>query len=147
MYATDALASSWGCPKTKLRRKNKKGDILIVLDEILGTKSREFRRTGSLQVVPVSVPKHSLELLPYILPAMFRWPFGLIFACCRMSSSKLIICFTAFIAIAFAAADEDLSPLVVEDLHQQNFYCFNVYLAFSSNPSFRDFAARIAEEY
>ena len=32
-------------------------------------------------------------------------------------------------------------------LHEQNFCCFNVYLAFSSNPSFRDFAARIAGEY
>ncbi|GJR57609.1 hypothetical protein Tco_1499771 [Tanacetum coccineum] len=44
----------------------------------------------------------------------------LISACCRMSSSKLIICFTAFVAIAFAAADEDLSPLAFKDLHQQN---------------------------
>ncbi|GJV21674.1 hypothetical protein Tco_1370694 [Tanacetum coccineum] len=45
IYETDELASSWGCPKTKIRRKNEKWDILIVSDEILGTQSREFRRT------------------------------------------------------------------------------------------------------
>ncbi|GJX17759.1 hypothetical protein Tco_0218591 [Tanacetum coccineum] len=42
---------------------------------------------------------------------------------------------------------EDLSPLAVEDLHQQKLLLFNVYLAFSSNPSFRDSAAQIAGEY
>ncbi|GJX75480.1 hypothetical protein Tco_0314075 [Tanacetum coccineum] len=54
MYATDALALSWGCLKTKLRRKNEKGDIPTVSDEILGTQSCEFRRTGSLQVTGTS---------------------------------------------------------------------------------------------
>ncbi|GKF24556.1 hypothetical protein Tco_0076878, partial [Tanacetum coccineum] len=48
---------------------------LPVSDEILGTQSCEFRRTGSLQVVSVSVLEHSQELLSYILPAMFWWPF------------------------------------------------------------------------
>ncbi|GJV46183.1 hypothetical protein Tco_1430719 [Tanacetum coccineum] len=52
-----------------------------------------------------------------IIALVMKW---LISACCRMSSSKLIICFTAFVAIAFAAADEDLSPLAFKDLHQQN---------------------------
>ncbi|GJW96064.1 hypothetical protein Tco_0177872, partial [Tanacetum coccineum] len=41
---------------------------------------------------------------------------------------------------------EDLSPLAVEGLHQPNFYCFNVYVVFSSNLSFRDFTARITGE-
>ncbi|GKD75344.1 hypothetical protein Tco_1333626 [Tanacetum coccineum] len=61
---------------------------------------------------------------------------------------KINYLLTAFallsLCFAFTAADEDLSPLAVEDLHQQNFLLFNVYLAFSSNSSFHDFAARIA---
>ncbi|GKC04013.1 hypothetical protein Tco_0995623 [Tanacetum coccineum] len=44
-----------------------------------------------------------------------------------MSSSKFIICFTTIALLpfcfAFAAVDEDLSPLAVKGLHQQNFYC------------------------
>ncbi|GJT27770.1 hypothetical protein Tco_0908045, partial [Tanacetum coccineum] len=44
-------------------------------------------------------------------------------ACCRMSSSKFIICFTTIVLLplyfAFAAVDEDLSPLAVRGLHQQ----------------------------
>ncbi|GJZ96747.1 hypothetical protein Tco_0669081 [Tanacetum coccineum] len=75
-YKTDALVSSWGCPKTKLRRKDEKRDIPLVSDEILGTQSREFGRTSSLRVVPVRLPEHSPERLPEISPAMFRWPFG-----------------------------------------------------------------------
>ncbi|GJV21677.1 hypothetical protein Tco_1370697 [Tanacetum coccineum] len=39
---------------------------LIVSDEILGTQSREFRRTGSLCVVPVRLPEVSPEHLPEI---------------------------------------------------------------------------------
>ncbi|GJT20967.1 cytoplasmic 60S subunit biogenesis factor REI1 homolog 1-like protein [Tanacetum coccineum] len=37
-----------------------------VSDEILGTQSREFSRTGSLCVVPVRLPEVSLEHLPEI---------------------------------------------------------------------------------
>nr|GEX30602.1 hypothetical protein [Tanacetum cinerariifolium] len=40
IYETNALASSWGCPKTKLQREDEKRDIPIV------------KRTGSLCVVP-----------------------------------------------------------------------------------------------
>ncbi|GKA60030.1 hypothetical protein Tco_0759343 [Tanacetum coccineum] len=57
IYETNALALSWGCPKTKLRRKDEQRDIPIVSDEILGTQSREFRRTSSLCVVPVYLPE------------------------------------------------------------------------------------------
>ncbi|GKA15282.1 patatin-like protein 7 [Tanacetum coccineum] len=46
-----------------------------------------------------------------------------------------------------ANKDEDLSMLAVEGLHQPNVYCFNVYVIFLSNPSFRDFAAQIAWGY
>nr|GEW86545.1 hypothetical protein [Tanacetum cinerariifolium] len=78
MYATDALASSYGCPKTKLWCKNEKWDIprveyyCQVSDEILRTPSREFRRTGRFWVVLVSVPEHSAERLPEISPTTFR---------------------------------------------------------------------------
>nr|GEV72701.1 retrovirus-related Pol polyprotein from transposon TNT 1-94 [Tanacetum cinerariifolium] len=72
MYETYALASSWGCPKTKLRRESEKRDISI----LKWTQSREFRRTGSLRVVPVRFPKVLPEHLPKISPSMFRLPFG-----------------------------------------------------------------------
>ncbi|GKE85636.1 hypothetical protein Tco_1559378, partial [Tanacetum coccineum] len=72
-------------------------------------------------------------------------------ACCRMSSSKLVICFTTIallaLCFAFAAADEEFSLLAIEGLHQHNFYIVNIHLIFSSNPSFRDFTARILKEY
>ncbi|GKB04826.1 hypothetical protein Tco_0833021 [Tanacetum coccineum] len=63
IYKTDALASSWGCPKTMLRREDEQRDIpkgvyvkygkVRCLYEILGTQSHEFRRTGGLCVISV----------------------------------------------------------------------------------------------
>nr|GEX91691.1 reverse transcriptase domain-containing protein [Tanacetum cinerariifolium] len=47
-------------------------ESIKVSDEILGTQSREFRRTGSFRVVPVSVPEHSPERLPEISPTIIR---------------------------------------------------------------------------
>ncbi|GJS36700.1 hypothetical protein Tco_0535082 [Tanacetum coccineum] len=43
-------------------------------------------------------------------------------ACCRMSSSKFTTIALLPLCFDFAAVDEDLSPLAVKVLHQQNFY-------------------------
>nr|GEX73021.1 hypothetical protein [Tanacetum cinerariifolium] len=96
IYKTDTVASFWGCPKTKLRRKDEKRDIPMVKckalsselylvycqvsDEILGTQSREFRRTSGLRVVPVRLPEHSPDSLKEISTTMFLWPFGMLCA-------------------------------------------------------------------
>lgn len=48
----------------------------------------------------------------------------------------------------FAVDVEDLFPFAVGCLRQQLFICSNLmFLAFYFNPSFHDFAARIAREY
>nr|GEZ78500.1 hypothetical protein [Tanacetum cinerariifolium] len=51
IYETNALASSWGFPKTKLRHEDEKRDIPIV------------KRTSSLCVVPVHLSEDSPENL------------------------------------------------------------------------------------
>ncbi|GKA88637.1 hypothetical protein Tco_0810401 [Tanacetum coccineum] len=70
IYETNALASSWGCPKTKLRQHEVLSYIYYscqVSDEILGTQSHEFKRTSSLCVVLAYLSEALLENLSEML--------------------------------------------------------------------------------
>ncbi|GKD22857.1 FBD-like protein [Tanacetum coccineum] len=62
MYKTDALASSWGCPKTKLRREDEQKDIPKGVCT-LKTGSRETRNQEACLAVPDSLPE-SLSVIP-----------------------------------------------------------------------------------
>ncbi|GKD21340.1 hypothetical protein Tco_1223043, partial [Tanacetum coccineum] len=63
MYKTDALASSWGCPKTKLRREDEQRDIPKRVCT-LKTGSRETRNQEAWLVVPENLPECLLVILP-----------------------------------------------------------------------------------
>ncbi|GKE32761.1 hypothetical protein Tco_1452083, partial [Tanacetum coccineum] len=62
IYKTDALASFWGCPKTKLRREDEQKDIPKGVC-ILKTGSRETRNQEACLAVPNSLPE-SLSVIP-----------------------------------------------------------------------------------
>ncbi|GJV82847.1 hypothetical protein Tco_1522745 [Tanacetum coccineum] len=90
MYKTNALASSWGCPKTKLRREDEQRDIpkrvastvlalylyygawipglyLVFLSGVrctLKTRSRETRNQEACLAVPENLPERLLVILP-----------------------------------------------------------------------------------
>nr|GEU91095.1 hypothetical protein [Tanacetum cinerariifolium] len=81
MYETDALASSWGCPKTKLLCENEKWDIPIVKC-MPQTRSWGHKTSGSLTETPFedfadNVPVTFRVHFVLLLFILFTFPFFL----------------------------------------------------------------------
>ncbi|GJW79436.1 hypothetical protein Tco_0143411 [Tanacetum coccineum] len=74
LHQSDALASPWDCPKTKLRRENEKEDIPLCRNTVLALCL--YPKAWSSEVLPVRLPERSPGRLPEISTTMFRMPFG-----------------------------------------------------------------------